>query len=337
MEKLSKYNNIGITGGTGSFGSTFLKRMLAEYRHVKFFILSRDETKQEILRRELNNDNVKFIIGDIRDKDSLYSFCKSVDVIFHAAAMKYVPSCEFNPFQATLTNVIGSNNLINVANEVGVKKIVLLSTDKAVEPINAMGISKALMEKIGVSKAFDSTCNTKICITRYGNVLGSRGSVIPFFYERLKKGLPITVTNADMTRFVMSLDESVDLVVHALDNGITGEIFVQKSPAASVYTIVEAMGVLLSVEPEITYIGERHGEKLHEVLISSDEMNRVTESDKYYTISPDLRDENYNKYRNNVKVNKNINYSSFNTNQLDKYQLAEYIVKLDFWEKLRNS
>lgn len=329
---------IGITGGTGSFGSTFLKNILEKKDfYGDIIVFSRDETKQEALRREIQNERVKFIVGDVRDTYSLESFCEKVDVIFHAAAMKYVPVCEFNPYQSVLTNINGSENLLNIANKYSVHKVVMLSTDKAVEPINAMGISKAMMEKLGIAKTFDSLYKTKICITRYGNVLGSRGSVIPFFVERIQKNESIPITNPNMTRFVMSLDESVSLVLYAMQYGEHGEVLVQKSPSARVDTIAKAVMYLMQTNQKLEYIGDRHSEKMHETLVSRNEMSRSLEKEDYFIINPDKRGMNYESEHKNIKNESFFHYGSDNTNQLSVSELAEYISNQKFWKKINKT
>jgi UDP-glucose 4-epimerase len=285
-----------ITGGTGSFGKAVLRRFLStEVREIRIF--SRDEKKQEDMRIALNNPKLKFYIGDVRDYDSTHQAMKGVDYVFHAAALKQVPSCEFYPMEAVRTNVLGTENVLNAAVANDVRRVVVLSTDKAVYPINAMGISKAMMEKLMVAKSrMRAPGETVICATRYGNVMASRGSVIPLFISQLKEGKPVTVTDPNMTRFLMSLEDSVDLVLHAFEHGEQGDIFVQKAPASTVGDLAIALKEIFDKDNEIRIIGTRHGEKLYESLISREEMAKAEDMGRYYRVPADNRDLNYNTY-----------------------------------------
>jgi UDP-glucose 4-epimerase len=322
--------NILITGGTGSFGSSFLTNILKEnFSEVRIF--SRDEKKQDDLRNKLNNKKIKFYIGDTRNFESINEACKDVDYIFHAAALKQVPSCEFYPMEAINTNILGTKNVIESAISNKVKKLVLLSTDKAVYPINAMGLSKALAEKILVAKSKNLKIDeTLLCITRYGNVMNSRGSVIPRFVEQIKSGENVTITNPQMTRYIMSLKESIELVKYAMANGSQGDTFVQKSPATTILELAEALKKIYNKNNKIQIIGIRHGEKKHETLISSEEMSRTVSEGKYYRIKADNRDINYEKYF--IKGNKNFKdfkeYNSHNTKRLNQKQLIQVLKKL---------
>lgn len=321
-----------ITGGTGSFGNTVLKRFLStEVREIRIF--SRDEKKQEEMRIALNNPKLKFYIGDVRDYDSTHQAMKGVDYVFHAAALKQVPSCEFYPMEAVRTNVNGTENVMNAATANGVKRVVVLSTDKAVYPINAMGMSKALMEKLMVAKA--RTLNegeTVMCATRYGNVMGSRGSVIPLFLDQIKSGKALTITDPSMTRFMMSLTESVDLVLYAFAHGKQGDTFVQKAPASTVGDLAQAMLELFGKEKGIKVIGTRHGEKLYESLLSREEMAKAESLPGYYRVPADNRDLNYNKYlaTGEVSITEQDDYTSHNTERLDVQKTKELLLKLDF-------
>lgn len=321
-----------ITGGTGSFGNTVLKRLLTtNVKEIRVF--SRDEKKQEEMRIDLSNDKLKFYIGDVRDYDSLVQAMVGVDYIFHAAALKQVPSCEFYPMEAVKTNVIGTENLLNAAIASNVKRVVVLSTDKAVYPINAMGISKAMAEKLLVAKSrIVPEGGTIICATRYGNVMASRGSVIPLFVSQLQMGKPLTVTDPLMTRFLMSLDDSVDLVFHAFEHAKQGDIFVQKAPASTVENLAQALKELYKSDLPVKIIGTRHGEKLYESLISREEMIKAEDMKRYYRIPADNRDLNYNKYfiegeENMFEVD---DYTSHNTKQLDVSEVKKLLLKLDF-------
>ena len=321
-----------IVGGTGSFGNAVLKRFLptdiAEIR-----ILSRDEKKQEDMRIALANSKVKFYIGDVRDKDSIVDPMRGVDYVFHAAALKQVPSCEFYPMQALKTNVIGTDNVLDAAISAGVKRVIVLSTDKAVYPINAMGISKAMMEKVAIAKSrFIDGNETVICCTRYGNVMASRGSVIPLFIKQLKDGLPLTVTDPNMTRFLMSLDEAVDLVLYAFEHGKQGDTFVQKSPASTVADLAAAVKSVFKSHSEIKVIGTRHGEKLYETLLTREEMIKAESLPGYYRIPSDNRDLNYGKYfvDGEEVVSAAEDYHSHNTERLNVKQIEQKLLELNY-------
>ena len=321
-----------ITGGTGSFGSTVVRRFLKSgVREIRIF--SRDEKKQEDMRIALKDDKTKFYIGDVRNYDSVHQAMHGVDYVFHAAALKQVPSCEFYPMEAVRTNVLGAENVLNAAVANGVKRVVVLSTDKAVYPINAMGISKAMMEKLMVAKArLRSEGETVLCATRYGNVMASRGSVIPLFVDLIKSGKPLTVTDPEMTRFLMSLEDSVDLVMHAFEHAKQGDIFVQKAPASTVGDLAQAMKELFSVENPIHIIGTRHGEKLYESLLSREEMARAEDMERYYRIPSDDRDLNYAKYfvEGESSVSACEDYTSHNTERLNVAQVKELLLTLGF-------
>ena len=324
-----KNKSILITGGTGSFGKTFLSKLIKS-EIKKVIIFSRDEKKQEELRNELADQRVKFIIGDVRDKESINEATIDVDFIFHAAALKQVPSCEFQPTEAYKTNIIGTENTINAAIRNNVKKLILLSTDKAVYPINAMGMTKAIGEKILQAKSRIIKSNkTILCVTRYGNVMGSRGSVIPKFINLAKKNKPLPVTDLRMSRFMMSLNESVDLVLHALMYGRNGETFVQKSPACKMYDLAKAIHIFLNKKEKIDIIGSRHGEKLNETLISFEEMIMVKETKKHFIIKKDHRGLNYNLYEalGNKKRIKSKDYNSDNTRQLKILEIVNLLKK----------
>jgi UDP-N-acetylglucosamine 4,6-dehydratase/5-epimerase len=327
-----------ITGGTGSFGNAVLKRLLkSELREIRIF--SRDEKKQEDMRIALNNGKVKFYIGDVRSYDSVAEAMSGVDLVFHAAALKQVPSCEFYPMEAMLTNVLGAENVMRAAIEKEVKKCIVLSTDKAVYPINAMGISKAMMEKVMAAKA--RLCDpqkTVLCATRYGNVMASRGSVIPLFLEQIRTDKSITITDPNMTRFLMSLDESVDLVLYAFEHANPGDIFVQKAPASTIQDLALAMKEMLNVETEIKVIGTRHGEKLFESLVSREEMARSEDLGKYFRIPSDSRDLNYGKYfvEGDVGISKIEDYTSHNTDRLDIEGVKRTLMKLDIIQEALN-
>ncbi len=321
-----------ITGGTGSFGHTVLKRFLdTNVREIRIF--SRDEKKQEDMRIALSNDKIKFNIGDVRDLSSVSDAMVGVDYIFHAAALKQVPSCEFYPMEAVKTNVIGTENVINAAISNNVKRLIVLSTDKAVYPINAMGISKALAEKVVVAKSRLIPKNGPIiCSTRYGNVMASRGSVIPLFINQLKSGNQLTVTEPSMTRFLMSLEESVDLVLHAFEHAQQGDVFVQKAPAATVADLAQALKEVFDRNNPIKIIGTRHGEKLYESLISCEEMTKAIDMGKYYRIPADNRDLNYNKYfvEGDESFSKYEDYTSHNTERLDVEGVKVLLLKLKY-------
>ncbi len=323
---------VAITGGTGSFGRHVLKRFLAtDVREIRIF--SRDEKKQEEMRSELNNNKLKFYIGDVRSYDSIHQALRGVHYVFHAAALKQVPSCEFYPLEAVRTNVLGAENVLNAAVANRVEKVVVLSTDKAVYPINAMGQTKALMEKVMVAKARTlSTEETMLCATRYGNVMASRGSVIPLFVSQLKEGKPLTVTDPNMTRFLMSLDDSVDLVVHAFRHGTQGDLFVQKAPASTIGDLVQALKEIFDRDNPVRIVGTRHGEKLYESLVSREEMARVEDMDNYYRIPADNRDLNYAMYFTNGQemISTLDDYTSHNTQRLTVPEVKKLLLKLDF-------
>lgn len=328
-----------ITGGTGSFGQTVLKRFLnTGVKEIRVF--SRDEKKQEDLRIELNDSKLRFCIGDVRDTQSLSSAMKGVDYVFHAAALKQVPSCEFYPMEAVKTNVIGTENVLKAATACGVKRVVVLSTDKAVYPINAMGISKAMAEKVMVASSRTQRPGEAVfCATRYGNVMASRGSVIPLFVSQIKSGKPITVTDPNMTRFLMSLEDSVDLVLYAFQNGQQGDIFVQKAPASTVADLALALKDIFDSDSVVQTIGTRHGEKLYESLISREEMAHAEDMGNYYRIPADNRDLNYAKYFSEGDHDVSIahDYTSHNTHRLNKDQVRQLLLSLDFIKKELNA
>jgi UDP-glucose 4-epimerase len=325
-------NSLLITGGTGSFGNAVLKRFLnTSIREIRVF--SRDEKKQEDMRIALDNRKVKFYIGDVRSYDSLRSAMRGVDFVFHAAALKQVPSCEFYPMEAVRTNILGTENVLNAAVDNGVKKVICLSTDKAVYPINAMGISKAMMEKLMVAKArVTDTSRTILCGTRYGNVMASRGSVIPLFVRQIKEGKPLTVTDPKMTRFLMSLEDAVDLVVYAFRNARQGDRFVMKAPACTIFDLAQATKELFGTSNEIRIIGTRHGEKLYETLMTREELTSAEDHGGYFRILPDDRDLNYSKYftEGEEKVSQVDDYNSHNTFRLDVAGIKKMLLKLDF-------
>ena len=318
-----------ISGGTGSFGGAVLKRFLTtDIKEIRIF--SRDELKQDDMRKFYNNDKLKFYIGDVRDKNSIDDAMRGVDYVFHAAALKQVPSCEFYPMQAVKTNVIGTENLLNSAIAAGVKKVIALSTDKAVYPINAMGISKAMMERVIVAKG-RNVKDTMIACTRYGNVMASRGSVIPLFIDQVRNGKPITITDPNMTRFMMSLDDAVDLVLFAFENGKSGDIFVQKAPAATVELLAHTMRKILGApDHEVKTIGTRHGEKLYETLLTKEEMVKAIDMERYYRIPADTRDLNYNQFfeEGEEVVTEAGEYHSHNTHRLDEDELTGLLLNL---------
>ncbi|MCA9733122.1 polysaccharide biosynthesis protein [candidate division KSB1 bacterium] len=319
-----------ITGGTGSFGNAVLDRFLySDLQEIRIF--SRDEKKQDDMRKKYNHSKIKFYIGDVRDFRSVSSAMHGVDYVFHAAALKQVPSCEFFPMQAVQTNVIGAENVITAALNSGVQKLIVLSTDKAVYPINVMGMSKAMMEKVMVAKSRESNHRTVLCGTRYGNVMASRGSVIPLFAEQIKAGGPITITDPNMTRFMMTLDDAVNLVIYAFKHGEPGDIFVQKSPASTIGDLAQAMKELYRSDIEIKNIGTRHGEKLYESLVTREEMLKARDLDDYYCIPADNRDLNYNKYfsEGNDKITEMVEYTSHNTTRLDIDGTKKLLLKLD--------
>lgn len=322
-----------ITGGTGSFGNAVLRRFLdSDLREIRIF--SRDEKKQDDMRKKYNNQKIKFYIGDVRDYQSVLNVVRGVDFIYHAAALKQVPSCEFHPLEAVKTNVLGTENVLEAAITCNIKRVVVLSTDKAVYPINAMGISKAMMEKVAVAKSRNSN-TTVINVTRYGNVMCSRGSVIPLFTNQIRAGQPITITDPAMTRFMMTLDDAVDLVLYAFEHGKPGEIFVQKAPAATIECLAYALtGLLGKPEHEVRVIGTRHGEKLYEALLSREEMVAAEDLGGYYRVPPDLRDLNYGKFvdQGEVKISDATDYNSHNTTQLDVSDMQTLLMKLRFMQ-----
>lgn len=322
-----------ITGGTGSFGNAVLRRFLdSDIKEIRIF--SRDEKKQDDMRHHLQNPKVKFYIGDVRDKRSVDGAMNGVDYVFHAAALKQVPSCEFFPTQAVRTNVLGTENVLDSAIQHGVKNVVVLSTDKAAYPINAMGISKAMMEKVAIAKGrqLGENAATTICCTRYGNVMASRGSVIPLWVEQMKEGNPITITDPNMTRFMMTLDDAVDLVLYAFQHGSNGDLFVQKAPAATLDVLADALKELYHSDTEVKVIGTRHGEKLYETLVTREEMAKAIDMGDYYRIPCDTRDLNYDKFfvEGNEEVSKIEDYHSHNTKRLDVEGMKELLLKLSF-------
>ncbi|RLL89225.1 UDP-glucose 4-epimerase [Petrotoga sp. HKA.pet.4.5] len=324
-----------VTGGTGTFGNAVVRRFLnTDIKEIRIF--SRDEKKQDDMRRFYKNDKLKFFIGDVRDIQSVRNAMYGVDYVFQAAALKQVPSCEFFPLEAVKTNILGTENVLTVAIEFGVKKVVCLSTDKAVYPINAMGMSKALMEKIFVAKSRTvEQDKTLICGTRYGNVMASRGSVIPLFVQQIKNGKPLTVTNPDMTRFLMSIEEAVDLVLYAFQNGNQGDRFVKKSPSAKIGDLAQAMKEIFEVENEIKIIGTRHGEKMHETLLTKEEHLVSEDLGDFYRIPADTRDLNYEKYfeEGTFDLSKYVDYRSDNTTILNVEQTKEKLLSLDYIQK----
>ena len=331
-----KNKTLLITGGTGSFGNAVLNRFLkSDIKEIKIF--SRDEKKQDDMRRVYNSKKVKFFVGDVRDPSSIDVAMKKTDYVFHAAALKQVPSCEFFPLEAVKTNIIGTENVLNSAINNEVEKIICLSTDKAVYPINAMGISKAMMEKVFVAKSRNSG-KTKIIGTRYGNVMGSRGSVIPLFTKQIKAGRPITITDPKMTRFMMTLDDAVELVLYAFKNGNQGDLFVQKSPAATVSVLAKALTELYKSKSPIKEIGIRHGEKLYETLVTKEEMIKAEDQDSYFKITPDGRDLNYDQYFSKGTVKSSLEeYNSNNTNMLNIDEMKNLLMSLkQIKEELNN-
>lgn len=328
-----------ITGGTGSFGNAVLRRFLdSDVKEIRIF--SRDEKKQDDMRHRLQNPKVKYYIGNVRDKESVDTAMRGVDYVFSAAALKQVPSCEFFPIEATRTNVLGTNNVLLSAIEHGVKNVVVLSTDKAAYPINAMGISKAMMEKVAIAKGRElgENATTTICCTRYGNVMGSRGSVIPLWVEQMMDGKPITITDPEMTRFMMTLDDAVDLVIYAFTHGKNGDLFVQKAPAATLDTLAKAIKELYSkvnpryAETEVKVIGTRHGEKLYETLVTREEMAKAIDMGNYFRIPCDARDLNYDKFftEGSEVVSRIEDYHSHNTRRLDVEGMKEQLMRLRF-------
>ncbi len=319
-----------ITGGTGSFGNAVLKRFLnTEIKEIRIF--SRDEKKQHDMRVEMQNSKVKFYIGDVRDYDSIYFALSGVDYVFHAAALKQVPSCEFYPIEAVRTNVFGTENVLNAAINQKVKKVICLSTDKAVYPINAMGISKAMMEKVMVAKSRTSG-NTIIVGTRYGNVMASRGSVIPLFHEQIKNNQPITVTDPEMTRFMMTLNDAVELVLYAFEHGNSGDIFVQKSPASTIGELANAMVKIYNSEVDVKVIGTRHAEKLYETLLAREEVQVADDLGEYYRVAADNRDLNYNKYftEGSGSIANIEDYNSHNTRRLPEDELIQLLKSIGY-------
>lgn len=338
MENISADNTFTnktllITGGTGSFGNAMLKGFLnSELREIRIF--SRDEKKQEDMRIQYKNDKLNFVIGDVRDYKSINAAMNGVDFVFHAAALKQVPSCEFYPLQAVQTNILGAENVLEAAAHNNVQRVVVLSTDKAVYPINAMGISKAMMEKLTVAKARDRRVENNKAIfttTRYGNVMCSRGSIIPLFIDQIKSGKPLTITNPNMTRFMMSLDDSVELVMFAFTNGNPGDIFVQKSPGATIQVLAQALTELFQADNEINIIGERHAEKMYETLCSKEEMSKAEDLGRFYRVPADFRDLNYTKYVSQDGPQLlGEEYNSDNTERLNVDQLKELLLTLDY-------
>jgi UDP-N-acetylglucosamine 4,6-dehydratase/5-epimerase len=324
-------NTLLITGGTGSFGNAVLRRFLTDDTFSEIRIFSRDEKKQDDMRQFYNNDKIKYYIGDVRHRQSVEYAMKGVDYVFHAAALKQVPSCEFFPMEALRTNVMGLDNVIDAALKYNVKNLISLSTDKAVYPINAMGMTKALAEKVMVAKARQLNGNgAMLCGTRYGNVMASRGSVIPLFVQQIKHRQPITITDPNMTRFMMTLDDAVELVWFAFENGNPGDIFVQKAPAATIEVLAQALKELYNSNTEIRTIGTRHGEKLFESLVNREEMAKATDMGDYYRIPADTRDLNYGKYftEGEEKVAQAEEYTSHNTHRLDVEGMKELLLKL---------
>jgi UDP-N-acetylglucosamine 4,6-dehydratase/5-epimerase len=318
-----------ITGGTGSFGNAVVRRLL-DIGLQEIRILSRDEKKQDDMRKSFNDSRLKFYIGDVRDRSSVTNAVRGVNYIFHAAALKQVPSCEFHPLEAVKTNIFGTENVLEAAIENKVKRVVVLSTDKAVYPINAMGISKAMMEKVAIAKS-RSSIQTAICVTRYGNVMASRGSVIPLFINQIVNGVPITITDPNMTRFMMTLSDAVDLVLYAFMNGRPGEIFVQKAPAVTIKVLAKALKEILGKhDHQIQVIGTRHGEKLCEALLSREEMIAAIDVGDYYRVPPDLRDLNYGKFieHGELRISDSTDYNSHNTKRLDIVSMQALLMKL---------
>lgn len=331
-----KNKTLLITGGTGSFGNAVLNRFLdSDIKEIRIF--SRDEKKQDDMRHRLNNPKVKFYIGDVRDKRSVDGAMMGVDYVFHAAALKQVPSCEFFPTQAVRTNVFGTENVLDSAIQYGVKNVVVLSTDKAAYPINAMGISKAMMEKVAIAKgrSLGNDARTTICCTRYGNVMASRGSVIPLWVKQMNNGEDITVTDPNMTRFMMTLEDAVDLVIYAFQNGENGDLFVQKAPAATLDVLAEALKQLYKIDTTVRVIGTRHGEKLYETLVTREEMAKHIDMGNYYRIPCDNRDLNYNKYfkEGEEKISQIDDYHSHNTKRLDVDGMQQLLLKLPLIRK----
>ena len=332
-----KDKNLLVVGGTGSFGNQLLKKIIKD--NIKFNqinILSRDEKKQYDMREIFNKPNIKFHIGDIRDRDCTDNITKNIDYVFQAAALKQVPSCEFYPLEATKTNILGTDNIINSSIKNNVKKVICLSTDKAVYPINAMGISKAMMEKIALSQSLLKQNSTTVCVTRYGNVIGSRGSVVPLIINQIKNNQPITITDYEMTRFMMTLDDALDLVFYAFKNGKNGQLFVKKSPSTNLITLVKALLKLFKKKNyPVKMIGIRHGEKMHETLLSSEERRLASENKNFYVVNPDLRDLNYSKFFNKGKKFKKLD--SYSSNQPRLLDVETTITLLKKSEFVKNS
>lgn len=333
MESIFKDKVLLITGGTGSFGNAVLNRFIDEdFKEIRIF--SRDEKKQDDMRHRLNNSKVNFIIGDVRDFESINNAMAGVDYVFSAAALKQVPSCEFYPMQAVRTNILGSENVLEAAVRNKVKRVVVLSTDKAAYPVNTMGMTKALMEKLAISKSRDPRCKesgTVICATRYGNVMCSRGSIIPLFIDQIKAGLPMTVTVPEMTRYMMSLDEAVDLVLFAFKHAQPGDLFVQKAPAARIETLAQAVKELFHANNEIQIIGARHGEKMYETLCTSEEMSKAEDLGDFYRVPADLRDLNYSNYVDKFGHRFDVpDYNSDNARMLDVEQMKELLLTLSY-------
>lgn len=324
-----------ITGGTGSFGNAVLRRFInSDIAEIRIF--SRDEKKQDDMRKKYSSSKLKFYIGDVRDIDSVRTAMRDIDYVFHAAALKQVPSCEFHPLQAVKTNVIGTENVLEAAISLAVKRVICLSTDKAVYPINAMGISKAMMEKVAVAKSRESDLTT-ICVTRYGNVMASRGSVIPLFVDQIRAGRELTITDPSMTRFMMTLDDAVDLVLYAFEYGASGDIFVQKAPAATIETLTRALTELMGAPNHpVNIIGTRHGEKLFEALLSREEMVAAQDLNGYFRVPPDLRDLNYGKFtdQGEVKISEAVDYNSHNTSRLNVSEMKDLLQKLKFMQAI---
>ena len=330
MQMSSLKSKLLITGGTGSFGKAYLSKVINENLYSEIRILSRDEKKQDDLRRELNNNKIKFYLGDVRDYKSVINAVDGVDYIFHAAALKQVPSCEFFPLEAVKTNILGTDNVLCSADQSNVSKVVILSTDKAAYPINSMGMSKAMMEKVMIAKSRSiSNGKTTFCGTRYGNVMGSRGSVIPLFISQIKSNKDITITSPYMTRFLMSLTNAVDLVEYAFSNANQGEMYIQKAPACSVLSLAEALIEIFNSKSKIKTIGIRHGEKMHETLVTSEEMLRAEDIGNFYKIKPDSRDLNYDNYFSKGEIEKMPDsYSSNNTKILNKNSVIDLLMNL---------
>lgn len=317
-------NKLLITGGTGSFGNTILKHNVDTDRYSEIVIFSRDEKKQDDMRHYYSSDKIKFEVGDVRDKERLTEVMRGVDYVFHAAALKQVPSSEMSPLEATKTNILGTSNVVSTAVAANVKNVVVLSTDKAVMPINAMGISKAMAEKVALSYARNDI-KTKVVCTRYGNVLASRGSVLPLFVDQISKGKEVTITDPKMTRFLMSLDDSVNLVQHAFEHNETGKLFVKKSPAATIETLYEAVREIIGVKSNYKIIGPRHGEKKHETLVSAEEMLRANDQGAFYSIRTDSRTLNYSNYTTSSTVTDNTNWTDYNSENTHRLTLEETI------------